>query len=74
MTRHVRWVVSGHDANERAVVKIDELERRCQETFLSRSAHSRSTPNVRGFSKPHSRPRLPSVIIYFGGPESWMKF
>ena len=55
MTRQVRRVVSGHDANERAVVKIEEVEKRCQETFTSQSAHSRSTANVRGFSKPHSR-------------------
>ena len=74
MTRQVRRVVTGQDANERAVDKIDEVEKSCHETFIFQSAHSRSTANVRGFPKPHSRPRLPSVIIYFGGPELWMKF
>ena len=74
MTRQVRRVVTGHDVNGRLGVKIEEVEKRCQETFLSQSAHSRSTANVRGVAKPHSRPRLPSVTIYFGGPELWMKF
>ena len=55
MTRHVRRVVTGHDANGRAGVKIEEVEKRCQETFISQSAHSRSTVNVRGFAKSHSR-------------------
>lgn len=55
MAVQVRRVVTGHDASGRAVVKIDEAETRCQEPFISLSAHPRSTGNVRGFAKPHSR-------------------
>lgn len=55
MSLQVRGIVTGHDANGRTVVKIDEVETRCEEPFISLSAHSRSTSNVKGFAKSHSR-------------------
>ena len=37
MTRQVRRVVTGHDANESAVVKIDEVEKGAMKLLFSRA-------------------------------------
>ena len=55
MAVQVRRVVTGHDANGRAVVKIDEVENTFQGPFISLSAHLRSAAKVISFAKPHSR-------------------
>jgi len=55
MALQIRRVITGHDANGRAVVEIDEVQTRCEEPLISLSGHSRSTANVMGFAKPHSR-------------------
>ena len=55
MSLQVRRIVTEHDASGRAVIKIDEVDIRCQQPFISLSAHIQSKTNVSGFAKTHSR-------------------
>jgi len=46
MALQFRRIVTGHDGNGRAVVKVDEVEKRCQGPLISLSARPRSIASV----------------------------